>query len=109
MKSQFTPGSIILRSMTEDYEIINNKDLGRFELTLEDATAELRYRRDGNRIDLLHTEVPEALGGRGIASTLARHALDYARQEGLEVHVYCTFVATFVKRHPEYSWATLAR
>ena len=48
--------------------------------------AELVYRRDdAGQITILHTGVPPAIGGRGIAGELVRTALDWAKAEGLKV------------------------
>ena len=58
--------------------------------------------RPGNLMVITHTGVPEALGGRGIASRLARHALDHARAQGYKVRPACPFVDTYMRRHPEY-------
>ncbi|RMF40140.1 MAG: N-acetyltransferase, partial [Anaerolineae bacterium] len=49
-----------------------------------------------------HTGVPEAIGGRGIGSKLARAGLKYARQQGYRVRPLCWFVAGYIQRHPEY-------
>jgi uncharacterized protein len=53
-------------------------------------------------IVFLHTEVPKAIEGHGVAGKLARAALEYARDEGLGVIARCPFVAAYVRRHPEY-------
>lgn len=65
--------------------------------------AVLEYRMGrGNRIALTHTGVPKEMEGKGIASALARTALDYARANGLKVLPLCAFVQTYLKRHPEF-------
>ena len=74
----------------------------RFEMRSGDSTAFVEYRRAGERIVLLHTEVPEALSGQGVGSKLVRGTLDAVRAEGLKVVPRCEFVAAYVERHPEY-------
>jgi uncharacterized protein len=75
---------------------------GRFELEQEGHTAALDYTLAGDVLALLETEVPEALRGSGIASLLAKTALEYAREHHLKVDVTCPFVAGYLKTHPEY-------
>jgi len=75
----------------------------RFEIRTEQGTALLTYRRRGADLDLVHTEVPKPLEGRGYASALATTALDYARQEGARVIPSCPYVKTFLQRHSEYA------
>ena len=86
----------------ETLNIINNEQRQQFQLEVEGELASLEYRLYEGMIMLMHTEVPAALGGRGIGSALAEYALNYARANHLPVKVYCPFVATYVKRHPEY-------
>jgi len=75
----------------------------RFELEEEGATAYLEFEQDsGGWITLWHTEVPEALRGRGIAGTLAKTAFEYARDHNLKVDVICPVAANFVSKHPEF-------
>lgn len=59
------------------------------------------FMRDGEMV-FTHTEVPEALEGKGIASRLAKFALEYAREHNLHIAPLCPFVKTYVERHPEY-------
>ena len=75
---------------------------GRFELEQDGHSAALDYTLAGNILALLETEVPESLRGTGIASLLAKTALDYAREHHLKVDVVCPFVAGYLKTHPEY-------
>jgi len=88
--------------MTDAPRVHDNLALNRYELGTSDGVAFLDYRRREDRIVLVHTEVPEALRGRNLASILARHALDAARAEGRRVVVRCPFVAAWVRRHPDY-------
>jgi predicted GNAT family acetyltransferase len=76
---------------------------GRFELERDGHVASLQYTVAGHVLALLHTEIPDALRGSGIASTLAQTALDWARDHHLKVDVVCPFVAAFLENHPEYS------
>jgi predicted GNAT family acetyltransferase len=76
---------------------------GRFELERDGHVASLQYTVAGHVLALLHTEIPDALRGSGIASTLAQTALDWARDHHLKVDVVCPFVAAFLDTHPEYS------
>ena len=83
-------------------EVRDNPAASRFETTGGGGTAFVEYRRAGERIVLLHTEVPEALSGQGVGSKLARGTLDVLRAEGAKVVPRCEFVAAYVERHPEY-------
>jgi predicted GNAT family acetyltransferase len=80
----------------------NNKEAHRFEVDLDGELAVSNYRLRDDTIFVTHTEVPPALEGRGIGNILARVALDYARANRLRVVPRCKFIASFIKRHPEY-------
>lgn len=53
-------------------------------------------------IAFTHTQIDEEFSGRGLASTLIRHALDDARSKGLKVLPYCKFVRGYLEKHPDY-------
>jgi uncharacterized protein len=76
---------------------------GRFELERDGHVAYLEYNLAGKTLQLIHTEVPEALRGKGVASTLAESALQWAREHQVKVDVICPSVAGYLKKHPEYS------
>jgi predicted GNAT family acetyltransferase len=74
----------------------------RFVARLGGETAVLQYRRFPTRIVFVHTEVPAAFRGHGVADTLAHAGLEYARAQHLTVVPLCPFVAAYIQRHPEY-------
>jgi len=85
-----------------NYDIKNNDQQSRYETTVDGKTAFSAYRRDGDTITFTHTEVPPELEGRGIAGAIVKHALDDARSQNLGVVASCAYVASYVRRHPEY-------
>jgi hypothetical protein len=84
--------------------ISNNTQQQQFQVRVNSEMAYLEYRWNNNLLALMHTLVPESLEGHGLASALAKYALEYARENKLKVLVYCPFVATYLKRHPEYNF-----
>lgn len=75
----------------------------RFELEEDGETAYLEFETDSDGwITLLHTEVPKALRGRGIANLLAQTGLEYARDHQLKVDVVCPLVAGYLAKNPEF-------
>lgn len=75
----------------------------RFVVPLSTGEAELVYAMAGDDvIDLLHTEVPLPDRNRGIADTMVRAALAYAREHRLRVIPTCPYVRGWFKRHPEH-------
>jgi predicted GNAT family acetyltransferase len=62
----------------------------------------LEYIREGDSLELIHTEVEPEFEGQGVGAALARSAMDEARAAGLRVNPQCPFVARWIARHPEY-------
>jgi uncharacterized protein len=82
--------------------VVNNKTRHRYELAVEGHIAATYYSVADGVITFIHTEVPPELGGRGIASTLIRGALDQVRADGLKVIAQCPFVKAFIEKHADY-------
>jgi uncharacterized protein len=81
----------------------DNAALGRYELDVGGETANLYYRMAPGVITLAHTEVPPALGGRGIGSEMVREVLADVRARGLKVVPTCPFVSAYMGKHPEFN------
>lgn len=82
-------------------DVVDDSAAHRFVLDTDGHRAELVYRRVGDRLVLVHTEVPDALGGRGIGGRLVRAAVDSARIRGLTVVPECPFARQWLERHPD--------
>lgn len=76
---------------------------GRFEIEQNGEVAYLEYSLGGNVLGLMHTEVPEKLRGKGLASSLAETAFRWARDNKFKVDVVCPLVQSYLAKHPEYS------
>lgn len=86
----------------DEQAIRDNPDERRYELQVGDQMTVVTYRLAPSRITFIHTRVPDALAGQGIASRMARYVLEDARRRGLEVVPICPYVAAFIRRHPDY-------
>lgn len=85
-----------------DLDIQLDRNAGRFEAVVEGHSCFLDFTLDGDVASMNHVNVPKAVGGRGIAGKLTRHALDWAGEQGLKVRARCPYVASWIERHPDY-------
>jgi uncharacterized protein len=82
-------------------QVTDNGAASRFELTVDGVLAELRYRRNGQRLVLIHTGVPAELEGRGLGGALVRAAVERAERDGMTVVPLCPFARDWLERHPD--------
>lgn len=87
--------------MSEPIQVTNSAERSRFEARLGGDVAFADYELKSGQLVLPHTVVPPAFEGKGVASGLAKAAFGYARAQGLKVVPTCTFMAGWVKKHPE--------
>src|ERR1044072_9144498 len=90
--------------MPVDPRFRDNTDRLQYELEADGGIAFMTYRDSprGHRV-LVHTEVPPALQGQGVASRLVKAVLDDARAHGRPIVPACQFVQSYLQRHPEYA------
>lgn len=88
--------------MKKSYEVVNNTALSRFEIHEEGHIAFEKYELFDGGIAYVSTVVPEALGGRGIATFLVKYVLDDAVAKGLKIRAVCPVVKRYVEKHEEY-------
>ena len=63
--------------------------------------AEMEIAIANSNLTVYHTEVAEALKGKGIATNLLSTMATYAREHNLKVVPLCPYVLAQFKRHPE--------
>ena len=81
-------------------EIDHDAAAHRFTATVDGKRAVLDYTLAADVMTITHTEVPDAIEGRGIAAQLTRKALDAARERGWRVVPACSYAASYLARHP---------
>lgn len=82
-------------------QIRHRPEAQRFECVVDGLVSVCDYRLVDGVMLMTHTEVPAALAGRGIAAALVREALAHAAREGLKVQPLCSYVSSYMRRHPE--------
>ena len=92
-----------------ELDIKHDGKQGRFHALVDGLQCELDYRLDGQRMLFTHTGVPPRLEGRGIAAQLVKQGLEWAKAQSLQVVPLCSYVQTYLRRHPEYQSLTLDR
>lgn len=91
--------------MKEEYTalpLVKNEEGQRFELTVDGYTAFIDYKEREGIITLIHTESPEELSGRGVATALIEKTLQYIEDNNYKLVPLCPLVAAYLKRHPEW-------
>jgi RimJ/RimL family protein N-acetyltransferase/predicted GNAT family acetyltransferase len=81
--------------------VTDNAAASRFEVWVDGHLAELPYRQEGQRLVLIHTEVPAALAGHGLGGRLVLAAVDRAARDGLTIVPFCPFARDWLARHPD--------
>lgn len=81
--------------------VTDNADASRLEIHADGEVAELAYRTRAGRLVLIHTEVPDSLGGRGLGGQLVLGAIGKASHEGLTIVPVCPFARGWLERHPD--------
>jgi uncharacterized protein len=74
-----------------------------FYVEVEGHRAVLNYQCSDGIMSILHTGVPPAVGGRGVAAALTRTALEFARSRQWKVRPLCSYAAVFMRQHPEFA------
>jgi predicted GNAT family acetyltransferase len=81
--------------------VVHNEAAARFELRVHGLLCIAQYHLIDGVMWLTHTETPPSLQGRGLAARVVRAALDHARAHRLQVRPACSYVRTYLRRHPE--------
>lgn len=85
----------------DNIDVVDVPAESRYVVRLDGNEAELVYHRHGDRLVLVHTEVPDELGGHGIGGRLVTAAVAHAASEHLTVVPWCPFARRWLHDHPD--------
>ena len=82
-------------------DIIDQTAQHRFVGTEDGQEAQLVYEVHGDRLHIVHTEVPEALGGRGLGGKLVTAAVERAAASGETIVPECPYARGWLRKHAD--------
>ena len=87
-----------------DIKHLEMKDRGAFVIKRDhERVAELTYKREGDTINIDHTEVDESLRGQHVGQKLVDEAAKFAREGNLKITATCPYASKILSRNSEYS------
>lgn len=88
----------------KNVRITLNEAANRFEAAQDSQVVGfLKFKMEGDTMVLTSTEVDPGHGGKGIGSQLVQFAMETVRESGgVQVAPSCSFVVSWVERHPGY-------
>jgi hypothetical protein len=79
----------------------------RYSLVIDGTEAYLTYERPADgRMHIIHTIVPDSLGGRGLGKRLVTRAVEDAIAAGNKVSSACWFATALIEKKPVWSAQT---
>ncbi|MEV5652786.1 GNAT family N-acetyltransferase [Nocardia sp. NPDC052254] len=83
--------------------VVRNDAQHRYEVWYGDKLAGFaEYRENGDDTTFIHTEVDGEFSGKGLATTLARHAIEDAVSRERAIVPRCSFIKSWLDKHPDY-------
>lgn len=86
----------------DDIPLVDNKEQHNFEFVVEGHRSFIDYVIKYDLVYLIHTEVDPALEGKGVASAMVTKTLEYLDAQHRKIVPRCSYVISFLKRHPEW-------
>jgi predicted GNAT family acetyltransferase len=84
-------------------DVVHDREDRRFYAEVGDFQGYLKYRERGATMVEYHdTFVPVEIRKEGIAGELAKAALEYAKNNALQVIPTCSYVDDYMRKNPEY-------
>lgn len=87
--------------MTNVADVVDNTERHRLELKVDNHLAHLDYTDHDGVLTLVHTIVPDALGGRGLGGVLVQAALAKALAGDRRLVPQCPFAKSWLDKHPD--------
>jgi predicted GNAT family acetyltransferase len=82
-------------------DVVDDTEHQRFVAEVEGALARLDYQVGEGRLVLVHTEVPEQLGGRGLGGRLVQAGVARAARDGVALVPWCPYARKWLRDHPD--------
>ena len=82
-------------------EVSHNDAAHQFSVVVGGHRGVLDYTLAGRVMRITHTGVPPEIGGKGVAASLMKAAVDAAQCNGWSIDPVCSYAVTYLARHPQ--------
>ncbi len=79
--------------------VIHDQASHQFHVDVDGTRAVLDYTLTGTVMNITHTGVPPAIGGRGVAAELMKAALNVADEQKWSVNPICSYAVAYLQKH----------
>ncbi len=83
--------------MAANKTIEHHQQAQKFILRDNEDEVVLQYQLSPGVVDFTHTYVPPHLRGQGLAESVVRYGLKWARDQGYDIRASCWYVAKFLR------------
>ena len=87
----------------DEQQLKINAESHQLELEIQGSIAFIEYKLSGNTLFLIHTEVPLALQGKGVANAIVQKALQYSKDNNFKIVPVCPVVQHYLEKHKEWN------
>ncbi len=82
--------------------VTNDRHKQRFQLSTESGLAFVDYTLEQDQYQLLHSEVPNALRGKGIGKALVEQTFALIAKEGRQAIAHCGFIKSVARNSEKW-------
>ena len=89
---------------SQNYDMINiEENDNTFDVYYDGEKAGfMEFKRKEGILEILHTEVAEEFGGKGLGMELVKTAVEFAKKNNLKIHALCSYAKKMIEKTPEF-------
>ncbi|MEU7142608.1 GNAT family N-acetyltransferase [Nocardia sp. NPDC046473] len=92
-----------MTAAASEAKVVRNDEKNRYEVFYGgDLAGFAEYEERDDETVFIHTEIDGAFSGKGLGSTLAKHAVEDVIERGRVIRPLCPFIKAYLEKHPQY-------
>ncbi|MFI7001651.1 GNAT family N-acetyltransferase [Nocardia sp. NPDC050175] len=92
-----------MTTAASEAKVVRNDEKNRYEVFYGgDLAGFAEYEERDDETVFIHTEIDGAFSGKGLGSTLAKHAVEDVIARGRVIRPLCPFIKAYLEKHPQY-------
>lgn len=92
-----------MTAAASESKVVRNDEKHRYEVFYGgDLAGFAEYEERDDETVFTHTEIDGAFSGKGLGSTLAKHAVEDVVERGRVIRPLCPFIKAYLDKHPQY-------